>query len=292
MLVGWIFVLIRNRELTKAVVLNTWMMAGGILSLVVIITVLVLFTVFLGREVREVRRQDSFIDSVTHELRSPLAAIRLCLETSQRQDLPREKKVELERMMLEDVSRLDTLIDAVLLASRVGEGKGLSQVERVSLGPLLRRSAERVTQRHHVDAEAVSLELAREFVVRGDPSVLALVADNILDNAVKYSADPPEIRVRVSETPSWVHLDVVDNGIGISRQDLKRIFERFYRVPEASVRARHGTGLGLFIVAAMVRNMGGKIRATSEGRGKGTTMRVSLPARMVAAKEADHPEVG
>ena len=92
MLVGWIFVLVRNRELTKGVVFNTWMLVGGVASLITIITVLVLFTVFLAREIGEVRRQDSFIDSVTHELRSPLAAIRLCLETLRLTGLAPEKR--------------------------------------------------------------------------------------------------------------------------------------------------------------------------------------------------------
>lgn len=286
MLVGWIFVLIRNRELAKGVVFNNWMMVGGVVSLGTIITVLVLFTVFLGREVREVRRQDSFIDSVTHELRSPLAAIRLCLETLGRADLPANKQQELKSMMLDDVSRLDTLIDSVLLASRVGEGKGLSQVERVRSQEWLERSIARVTQRAHVDPGVVTVDSQHAYVLKGDPSVLEIILDNVLDNAIKYSGASPRIQISVFESSAGLHVHVRDHGIGISRRDQKRIFERFYRVPEESVRARPGTGLGLFIVAAMVRNLGGRIRAVSEGPNQGTCVQVTFPRRMLVDTNA------
>lgn len=282
MIVGWIFVLVRNREFTKGVVLNTWMLIGGVASLVTVITVLVLFTVFLAREVGEVRRQDSFIDSMTHELRSPLAAIRLCLETMRRSELSAEKRQELRRMMFEDITRLDSLIDAVLMASRVGDPRGVSPVARVSLKELTEDSIARVSARHHVASDVITAEFEEPFVLRSDPSILSLVLDNVLDNAVKYSGGTPAVHVGVTRRGKNLIITVRDRGIGISKRDLKRIFDRFYRVPEESVRTQHGTGLGLFIVAAVVRNMGGKIKAHSEGLGHGTEVVVRLPSRLIS----------
>jgi signal transduction histidine kinase len=292
MLVGWIFVLVRNREFTKGMVLDMWMLVGGVASLITIMTVLVLFTVFLAREVGEVRRQDSFIDSVTHELRSPLAAIRLCIETMRRKGLDSSKREELQRMMLEDITRLDSLIDAVLMASRVGSARGLSRVVRVPFRALIDDSIERVAARHHVPPELVTVELDQPYTLRSDPSILALIIDNIIDNAIKYSGGEPSVHVRVFQRGRSLRVSVRDHGIGISKRDLKRIFDRFYRVPEESVRTQHGTGLGLFIVAAVVRNMGGKIKAHSEGAGTGTVVTVRLPARLVVDPEAGAAVVG
>jgi signal transduction histidine kinase len=291
MLVGWIFVLIRSRELTKGVVLNTWMLIGGVASLITIITVLVLFTVFLAREVGEVRRQDSFIDSVTHELRSPLAAIRLCIETMRRKGLAPEKREELQRMMFEDITRLESLIDAVLMASRVGSARGLSSVARVSFKELIEASVARVTKRHQVSLDVVAIEFEASFTLRSDPSILSLIFDNVIDNAIKYSGGPPSVHVKVFERGRSLRVSISDQGIGISKRDLKRIFDRFYRVPEESVRTQHGTGLGLFIVAAVVRNMGGKIKATSEGPGRGTEVTVRLPSRLIVAPDPAAPNV-
>lgn len=292
MLVGWIFVLVRNREFTKGMVLDMWMLVGGVASLITIMTVLVLFTVFLAREIGEVRRQDSFIDSVTHELRSPLAAIRLCLETMRRKGLDPSKREELQRMMFEDITRLDSLIDAVLMASRVGSARGLSRVVRVPFRALIDDSIARVSARHHVAPDVVTVEFDKAYTLRSDPSILALIFDNIIDNAIKYSGGGPCVHLRVFERGRSLRVSVRDHGIGISKRDLKRIFDRFYRVPEESVRTQHGTGLGLFIVAAVVRNMGGKIRASSEGAGTGTDVTVQLPARLVVDREAAAAVVG
>ncbi len=291
MLVGWIFVLVRNRELTKGVVFNTWMLVGGVASLITIITVLVLFTVFLAREIGEVRRQDSFIDSVTHELRSPLAAIRLCLETLRRTGLAPEKREELQRMMFEDITRLDSLIDAVLMASRVGSARGLSRVARVSFEALIEASIARVAARHHVPPDVVTVEFEQAYVLRSDPSILSLIFDNIIDNAIKYSGGHPAVHIKVFERGRTLRVSIRDRGIGISKRDLKRIFDRFYRVPEESVRTQHGTGLGLFIVAAVVRNMGGRIKAFSEGPGRGTNVTVRLPSRLIVARGGVAPVV-
>jgi signal transduction histidine kinase len=281
LLVGWIWVILRNVELSRQYVQNTWLLVVGVLSFAVIITVLLLFAVFLAREFREVRRQTSFLDSVTHELRSPLASLRLCLETLARRELDADKQRELREMMLDDVERLTGFVDDILEASRLTHGWGPQAVERVDLRGLIDVCAANVARRHRIDRGAIDVDIPHGVVVRADPLALEVVVKNLLDNAVKYSdRDACHVTVRAHLRGVDVDLEVMDRGIGIPRADLHRVFERFYRVPQEDVRARRGTGLGLYVVSALVRGLGGRLRAQSEGPGKGTTMWVRLPRQV------------
>lgn len=280
LLVGWTLVIVQNIELTKEITGNTWLMVGGILSITVIMTVLVLFTVFLVREIREVRRRDSFIDSVTHELKSPLASLQLALETMVRPGLPDDRREELRGMMLDDVARLAALIDGILDANRVEHGRLAMARDEVDLSELVGESVHALSRRHKLVEGAIAVQVAPGLDMLTDETVLRTVVDNLVDNAIKYSDAPREIQVRARlGGDREVLLEVEDQGIGIPKRDLKRIFERFYRAPEEAVRQRHGTGLGLFLVQALVRSLGGRVEAESEGEGQGTTMRVALPVR-------------
>ncbi|MGB1016006.1 MAG: sensor histidine kinase [Nannocystaceae bacterium] len=274
---GWTLLIVRNRDLTDSIVSNTWLLVAGIASLVVIITVLVLFLIFLIREIREVRRQTGFIDSVTHELKSPLAALKLCLETLAREGLPEDRREQLRHMMIDDVERLTVFIDRVLAATRVGQEQVHRQVNEIVLVALCQRCAELVRRRNKLEPGAIKIEVDPSRVVVSDEVALAAVLENLLDNAVKYSNPPVDVDLRASEVKGRLVIEVQDAGIGIPRAQLKRIFDRFYRVPQEEVRARRGTGLGLYVVSALVRTLGGKVEAESEGLGAGTTMRVSLP---------------
>lgn len=284
MLVMWIWVLVRNRATAADQIEgHLGVMIGGIVSFVTITTVLVLFTVFLLREIREVRRQDSFIDSMTHELKSPLASVRLALETMTRRDLDPDRREQLRDMALDDVTRLNALIDSVLAASRVGADKGARKREKVNLREMVMQSVRNTARRHHIEARIdavfdIDIDVGIETVT--DPTSLRMVIDNLIDNAIKYSGEEPQISVGAVTRDGRIELEVRDRGIGISKADLRRIFQRFYRAPEEEVRARHGTGLGLYIVSAMVRTLGGKVEAESDGPGEGTNMRVRLPHRL------------
>lgn len=281
MLVGWTLVIARYMQEVKTTFGgNVWLLVGGIVSLVTIITVLVMFTVFLVREIREVRRQTGFIDSVTHELKTPLASLRLAAETMARPELAPERREQLRMMMLEDVSRLVALVDGILEASRILGGNSDEARDRseVELLPLAEQIAHELRQRHRIAAECIVIELDPQTVLSVDPTAMRTVLSNLIDNAIKYSGQrPPAIRVCGRAAGEVYVLEVVDRGIGIERRELKRIFQRFYRVPVEEVRTQHGTGLGLFVVEALVQTMGGKIEAQSEGLGQGTTMRVRLP---------------
>jgi signal transduction histidine kinase len=280
LLVGWIWVLLRNQALTQEVVQNRVLMAAGVISLGVIMAVLVLFTVFLVREILEVRRQTSFIDSVTHELKSPLAALRLCLETMARPELDGAQRNQLRGMMSDDIERLVSVIDGILQASRIEQGTRAREFAQVDTRQVIEDSIRDVTRRRRLQEGWIDVDIRGNIALRSDGTALRTIFENLLDNAVKYSNDPPRVVVSAwQDENDLVLIEVRNEGIGIARRDLRRIFERFYRAPEEGVRARYGTGLGLFVVAALVRDLGGKIEAHSDGLGKGACFRLIFRPR-------------
>ena len=277
LIVGWIAVLLKSQEFTQQVAANRWLMVFGIFSLVVIISVLIWFGVFLVREILEGRRQTTFIDSVTHELKSPLASLRLCLETQRRPGISEDQRVQLEKMMQQDVDRLAVFIDDILLASRVSFEDRAYEFTRVKLGRLVDRVVRIARQRYELDHKALGASVEGDVALLSDPTALETVLTNLVDNAVKYSGDDRKVFVEVFSRDAWVVIEVRDNGIGIPAKHLRRIFNRFYRVPREDVRQRRGTGLGLFVASALVRTLGGRLTAQSRGVGQGTIMRVLLP---------------
>ncbi len=277
MLVGWVILMVQKMSVTQELVQNTSLLIAGVISFTLITVVLIMFSIFLTREILEVRRQTSFVDSVTHELKSPLASLRLCLETLQRSDIAEAQETTLRQMMLEDVERLSTFIDDVLEASRLGHGLRPHVLAEVDLAKLTREVAGTVSKRYKLAAADIDVDIPEGLVVRSDPTGLETVLKNLLDNAVKYSDAPVRVSVRARAVKDRVELRIQDSGIGIAEADLKRIFDRFYRVPIEAVRARRGTGLGLFVVQSLIRSFGGKLSAESKGVGQGTTFVVTLP---------------
>jgi signal transduction histidine kinase len=279
-MVGWILVIFRNIDLSKQVVANHWLMAGGVVSIVVIVTVLVLFSVFLVREALEGRRQVGFIDSVTHELKSPLASLKLAVQTLDRRELSAEQRRQLHQMMLDDVDRLTAFIDDILVASRLGHGPGDGSVTNVALRDLAERVAERVRQRQRVPPEAITLRVDAGLRMMTEQTTLEIILQNLLDNAVKYSNEPVRVELSVEVLPTGrLEFTVRDQGIGIPPHLIGLIFDRFYRVPSEAVRARRGTGIGLYVASSLVKNLGGTLTAQSAGPGAGTTFSFAIPLR-------------
>jgi two-component system, OmpR family, sensor histidine kinase SenX3 len=254
----------------------------GIIFFLVIISGLVLNTIFLVREVRRNEQHDTFINAVTHELKTPLASIRLYLETLQRRDLDPEKRQEFYRVMHEDSDRLLRLVEQVLHSARTPR-QGLVHRMPVDMRQLLKESLEVARSRHHLADEAVeyrdALPDGAPATVLGDPEELKVAVSNLIDNAVKYSG--PEVHVALelaSADPKRLTVRVRDTGIGISPDELKRIFRRFYRIPGLAAIRVKGTGLGLYIVRSVARKHGGRVVAESGGPGQGSTFTLSLPA--------------
>ncbi len=278
LLVGWTVIIAQNLGASdQLAVTNRWLLVAGPASFASIIVLLVIFCIRLVRDIIEGQRQTRFIDSVTHELRSPLASLRLCLQTLQRRQLNEDQRSELNAMMVNDVDRLSAFIDDILEASRIDHGgEGVVQKE-IDLHALVELSANKVRARYKVEEGAIENLVPEGIILTTDDTALEMVLRNLLDNAVKYSDPPYRVAVRAMVHRGRVRVSVEDRGIGIPRAHLKRVFERFYRVPSVGVRKRQGTGLGLYVVASLVRALGGKLAATSPGRDQGTTMSFTLP---------------
>lgn len=281
LLTGWTLVFAGQMADGVAIGWSVWLLVVGVVAFVVIMAVMIMFAIFLGREILEVRRQDSFIDSVTHELKSPLASIKLGLQTLGRDGLDEDKRELVRHMMLTDVDRLSAFVDDILQATRLAHGLdrvGLD-LSRVDISTLVEECAAGVREQKGLADDAIRLQVQPGLSAYTDRAALVVVTRNLIDNAVKYSDEEIDVEVVVKGEPDGgVCLEVSDRGIGIAPGELKRVFHRFYRVESETVRSRKGTGLGLFVVSALVRNLGGRVEASSDGAGKGTTMRVRLPA--------------
>jgi two-component system sensor histidine kinase SenX3 len=254
----------------------------GIIFFALIIAGMVVNTIFLVRELRRSEQHDSFINAVTHELKTPVASIRLHVETLQRRELPENQKQEFYRLMLSDTDRLTETVEQVLRAGRAGDKKTGREKAEVDFGQLVRECMEATRSRHHLQPEALRYEEAASngsgMRVRGSAEDLRTAVFNVLDNAVKYSGETVDVRVLL-EAPDdeRVVLRVQDHGVGIPADDVKRIFKRFYRVTHRSLMHVKGTGLGLFIVKAIAKKHGGRVFAESDGEGLGTTIVLELP---------------
>ncbi|HJL18143.1 MAG TPA: HAMP domain-containing sensor histidine kinase [Sandaracinaceae bacterium LLY-WYZ-13_1] len=280
LLAGWTIIFAQNLAKGDDVAANVWLLVLGVIAFATLMSVMIMFAVFLGREILEVRRQDSFIDSVTHELKSPLASLKLGLQTLGRPGVSEEKRELLREMMLDDVDRLSAFVDDILQASRLAHGGDRvgMDLSAVGLRAVAEECAEGVLSRHRLPPESLVIDVDPALKVQTDRAALTVVLRNLMDNAVKYSEEPVRVVIRAEAADDeGVTIEVQDSGIGIPEKDLKRVFNRFYRVPLEGVRKRKGTGLGLFVVSALVRNLGGHVEATSEGPGRGATMRVTLP---------------
>src|SRR5262247_3666912 len=204
----------------------------GVIFFLLIIAGVVLNTIFLVREIRRNEQHDSFINAVTHELKTPVASIRLYLQTLQTRELDEAKRREFYRIMLEDSDRLLHTIDQVLRAGATGSILRRTARVRLDLGQIARECVDLARTRFHLGTDALEyVERTRQAIVLGDSDELKAAVWNLIDNAVKYSQNDVKIRVELEEMPNQrVAVRVTDHGVGISPDELKRIFGRFYRI--------------------------------------------------------------
>lgn len=284
--VGWI--LVNGRRLAPLVL--------GVLSFSFIIAGLIVYTVLLVREMRITEQQDSFLNAVTHELKTPIASIRLYLETLQSREVGDAQRREFYRIMLADADRLQHTVEQVLKAGVARHTRHEPHRQPIDLVWLVEECAETARLRHHLADGAITIDDIEDpasLVVEGDVDDLRTALGNLLDNAVKYSAGKPQIAVHVAApSPTTVWVRVKDQGVGIPKPQLSRIFNRFYRFQTQGFKVK-GTGLGLYIVRSIAKRHGGRVFAHSEGVGRGATFTLELPRLMeAAAQESAAPRVG
>jgi signal transduction histidine kinase/CheY-like chemotaxis protein len=228
------------------------------------------------------QRKDEFLATLGHELRSPLAPILTAVEL-----LARHPEAERERQVIERNTRhLARLVDDLLDISRVTRGQIELKNEPVSLAYVLERAVEHVMPSVVRFGHTLEVGSAGETLLQGDPVRLVQVFGNLLNNSAKFTAAGGRIEVEVEPAPGRVAVTVRDNGRGIAREVLGRIFEPFVQANAEDDRLRGGLGLGLAIVRDLVTRHGGSIAAHSEGRGRGSAFRVELP---VVASVASQP---
>jgi signal transduction histidine kinase len=263
------------------VIVLTWregiMLVLGVLTGILIITGVVLNTIFLVREIRRNEQHDQFINAVTHELKTPVASIRLYLQTLQQRNLQEEKQREFYDVMLADTDRLTHTIEQVLQAGRMKAAQKSLHREHLDFGELVEECVSIARVRHHLPEEAMRVTRIPAPVV-GDTDELKAAVSNLLDNAIKYSKTEVCVLAEVVRLDEKnVAVRVHDQGVGISSQELKRIFKRFYRIPGIVAKRVKGMGLGLYIVRSAAEKHGGRAFAESEGPGRGSTFTLQLP---------------
>jgi len=277
--VGWQILVVSDfgsvaRGFTPA---HWWFLILGSIFFGLVILGLVLLCAWLIREMRHSQRQQAFLDAVTHEMKTPLASMRLALDTLHKHDPGPDRRDAFLRMIDEDLERLDRTVEHVLAAARAEGGPRAPLQGQVELRLLLEDCIEQIRESHKLEPGSIRLESDVSVLVRGDEAELGLVFRNLLENAVKYSDPPVEVRVGVTETGDRrVRVQIADQGIGIPAGELRKIFQRFYRAGRDVQRRASGLGLGLFIVRDLLRRHGGRIEAQSEGAGRGSRFVVTL----------------
>jgi two-component system, OmpR family, phosphate regulon sensor histidine kinase PhoR len=273
LMICWIVLLARAGSwsmLTIGTLLFAFVLAG--LGIYLYVTI---------REIQLNQRQANFVDSVTHELKSPLTSLKLYLETLQIRPLEGERRASIYDSMLQDVERLQHLIDQLLEIGRLDAIATDLQPEDVNIEDLLNRCAEEASLHQRVRREVVAVR-GPAAVVRGSRLALEMVFRNLIDNAIKYGGENPRVEIDVSPYGNnQILIHVADNGAGVPPELRKRIFGLFFRGGNELKRTTKGTGLGLYIVQTLVQKMKGWVGVHDRRTGTGAVFEVLLPGRVI-----------
>lgn len=293
--VGWVLLNVTNAMGNPTSPGLYWvLLSAGSAMFICVVAGVVLYLIWSIQQINLNRRQSNFIDSVTHELKSPIASLKLYLQTLNRRPVDPTQRMTFYRSMLDDVDRLEQLIDQLLEAARLEHATSRGEMATpMRIDDLLEEIAREVAKRHRVSHETIRLRLApiEGEVRKGEFTVLFR---NLIDNAIKYAGNPPSVQIDLEpdQKPSWAKISISDNGQGIPRAMRRMIFGRFIRVGNELERTKPGTGLGLFLVRSLVRQMRGTIRLADLPQGTGTRFEVSLPdMQSVGDRQAFYREI-
>ncbi|MEO6904726.1 MAG: ATP-binding protein [Ginsengibacter sp.] len=212
----------------------------------------------IDKQLQQSRQQQNFMMAITHELKTPIAVTQLNLETMQRRKLSSDQQKQLINATLEEASRLDNLCNNMLLLGQLDAGAYQLSFERINLSQLASDCTSGFINRF--PDRTIDMDIEDEYFISGDKLLLQIAINNLVDNAIKYSAKTDIISLRLFADDKWLKLQVKDEGEGISQTDKKKIFQKYYR---ASHRQTKGTGLGLYITKQIVKQHHGDILVTN-----------------------------
>ncbi|HEY1066228.1 MAG TPA: HAMP domain-containing sensor histidine kinase [Pirellulales bacterium] len=285
LIIGWVLLSVNGLTASRFSGLYLFLLVAGIVFLVFVLLGVVFYLTISIKAINLNQRQSNFIDSVTHELKSPIASLKLYLQTLNRHEVSERQRAEFYRSMLEDVERLDRLINQMLIAARITQETSPTEIEDVALDVLIRSCVESVRMHHRLSADAIKMEL-EPVVVRGRRIDVELIFRNLIDNAAKYAGKPPEIAVHChTRLTGKVVVTVSDNGRGVPPAWRRRIFGRFVRLGSELERDKPGTGLGLYLASEHVKKMRGAISVRGRDDKPGSVFEVVLPGQSAAQVE-------
>jgi signal transduction histidine kinase len=276
--VGWVLVSIAAAVGFQNAAFYWALLGVGVALLVTVLVGVIIYLALTVKAIALSQRQSNFIDSVTHELKSPLASLKLSLQTLNRRAVPSETQAEFHRYMLHDIERLDGLIDHLLDAARTLNRRPRVRESVTVIAPVLEQARAAVVVRYGVPDDAVRIVCEPALSVRGPETDVEIVFRNLLDNAVKYSLPEPRVEVTATEGHGQIIVRVADNGPGIPAAKRHAVFQRFVRLGSELERSTPGTGLGLYLVRSLVRQMGGKVTAKGRLTERGSLFEIELPA--------------
>lgn len=283
----WHVALVQDYQKLKALAAQdaafhwTFIALGSVLFLAIIVLASILGSQLIGH-IRWSQRQSNFIASVSHELNSPLSAIKLFAQTLRRPELSTPDRLDFVEKILFDVERLQRLIGNILRAAEVdNRGDELPVVmQNVELVGYLEEYIRDAAALNEESELRLALSGESELWLKLDRMMFRQVLDNLIDNAIRYRGEgPPVVDLSLSRVEEWAELRITDQGMGVEAIDLAHLFDRFYRSETLGAHPkRKGTGIGLFVVRSIVEAHGGRVKAFSDGPGCGTTISIRLPA--------------
>lgn len=228
-------------------------------------------------ERRYSRKQEEFLSNISHELRSPVAAIKLHAQTLQQGDLEDADQQRFVSYVVQEAGRVGTLVDNLLESSRILSGNASGDLRPIDLGSFFEGYQKTAFGRFDLRRIELSFEVDTRSAVMASEESLVRIMDNLIDNAVRFTREDGKILCQVRDGGSEAEIVVADNGIGIPKRELPKIFDRFYRLSREIGNRRRGTGLGLSIVRGLVEDLRGSIRALSTEDQPGTRFEIRLP---------------
>jgi hypothetical protein len=256
--------------------------------LLIVVLILIFFLVGSIRHVLYVRRQNAFVDSVTHELVTPLAGLRLCVDSLEKREMNKEKQDYFLSMMSTDIYRLESFIGHLLQTGQLEHGVRVFSYEMTDVMEIIRRCRVEVCRRYKLEESCIKIpEMQISTLINTDSVAFETIVNNLLDNAIKYSGASPRVVVSIINSGETFLMEVRDSGVGIPKRHLKKVFKRFHRIRHLGLPAIRGTGLGLYLVKALVTEMGGRIKGESLGEGKGATFTLTLPIHSKGRETAE-----